>query len=180
MSRLTRCHTNKPSPYLVKNWHLLLFPPPHQERTPEEVEQLNVVDLGGGNGRNSLFLGTKGVPHHTIVDREGDFGISFDFEDLPDTLLPFDSGTADIVLVNYVFMLLPYHTRLALVDEISRITKSTGTVMVELQWLPNNEDCMAKTREDAGEMADELIEDFAQFSWTVLHRSAYRFIMQKG
>lgn len=176
-NRLTRCHTHKPSPYLARQWELLVFPPGHETRTAVELDALNVVDLGGGNGRNSVFLAAKGVPHHTIVDREGDFGISFDFIDLPDKQLPFTDEHADIVLVNYVFMLLDPATRLFLVAEIDRITKPDGTVMVELQWLPNNPDCYTKTREAAANLALDLI---GQFGWSVLHRSTYRFILQKG
>jgi ubiquinone/menaquinone biosynthesis C-methylase UbiE len=169
--RPVRCTTHKPSPYLQRCWPDLLG---MRQLDADGPDNIKVIDLGGGNGRNTIFLQSVGVRYCTIVDREGDYGVQWDFEDA--ATLPFKSGYADVILVNYVFMLLTQEAQHRLVREITRILKPGGRVMVEVQWLPGNKQCCIHSPSAAKRYTTDLIH---LFSWPTLKAESYRFIAQK-
>jgi SAM-dependent methyltransferase len=82
-----RCGRKTPSPYLKNNVKLL----------PKEGK---VLDIGCGNGRNSIFMKEKGYVV-TSVDMVEDFGNkNIIGED------PLPSDKYDIILDNYILMFL--------------------------------------------------------------------------
>lgn len=185
MSEIVRCTTHKPSPYLKKHWkNMLLSVRPdlalsHND-TDNYVRELlhdanvKIVDLGGGNGRNSIFLQDTGFRHCTLLDKVGDYGIQWDIE--KQSRLPFIDGFADIVLVNYVLMFLSNMSSVEnAVDDIKRITKPGGCAMVEVQWVTTHA-CLARTREQAERFIQTLL---GLFGWDTVNQSQYRFIVQK-
>ena len=185
MNKPIRCTTQKPSPYLEKHMDRMIMAArpdlPHSAwTTPEKYRRdilresgIKVVDVGGGNGRNLALLQDMGIRHCVLLDKAGDFGVKYDMEE---RTMPIADGFADIVLVNYVLMLLSDMFAVEdAVRDIKRITKPGGCVMIEVQWLPN-EQCLVHTPKSA----EKFVKDLAElFEWPMLHKSKYRFIAQK-
>ena len=118
-----RCGTNKATPYLKKNWGLLW---------PDEYDhdyELKVLDLGCGNGRNSIFMKKEGFTNVTSFDMVDDYGTKLILGVDP---IPLPCESVDIILCNFVLMFLSHKERNYLIDEIKRVARWKATIMVEL------------------------------------------------
>jgi hypothetical protein len=111
-----RCGKKTPTPYLEKNWELL----GHEKGT--------IVDIGCGNGRNTVFMQNKGFAC-TPLDMADDFGNTIS---LGKEKFPLDGKSIDIFLANYVLMFLSKKERNQVASEIKRTAKDGSTIMVEL------------------------------------------------
>jgi len=118
-----RCGRTTPSPYLVTVWPCI------KERLHLANEDLFVVDVGCGNGRNYRWLRRKGVVHAFGVDMANKHGVSCV---LGRDRLPFTDRTVDVVLCNYVFMFLSRSERKQVYEEIRRLLRPDGVIVVEL------------------------------------------------
>ena len=108
-----RCGRKTPTPYLKKNTKLL----PGQGR---------VLDIGCGNGRNSVYLKNLGYVVDS-VDMAGDFGIQ--------TVLghdPLPKGPYDIILANYVLMFLNTQERFKVMKDVNGGANSGALLFIEM------------------------------------------------
>lgn len=191
MIKVTRCHTRKPSPYLKKVWPMFvedafgtcdghnadnrrLNTAAYKQRISDL--DLRVVDIGGGNGRNILYLQRKGFTRCTLLDAKGDYGVCWDVWERVKDPLPFVDGYADVILLQYVMMFLPDYVRTRLLEQIKRIASAGCFLVCELQWLPTNENSHARTPNDAMILANEIRD---QLGWDIVHDSKYRFVARK-
>ena len=108
-----RCGRKEATPYLRKNTHL--FP-----------EKGKVLDIGCGNGRNSIFMTDLGYDVDPI-DMVDDFGraIVLGEDPLPDTQY-------DILLANYILMFLDSDTRFKVMSEMNDRAKLGTILMIEM------------------------------------------------
>lgn len=165
---VVRLNTKSPTPYLRKHWHKLVSP-----LRLDRNER--VVDLGGGNGRNTRFLQQLGFRYCTLVDKAGDYGVQAELGDK--NPLPFRDEYADIILLNYVMMFIEKPRAISrALSEINRIAAPDCTLMVEIQWLPDNAHTKIHTQEQAAVLTKTLQK---KLHWDTIHASKYRFIAQK-
>lgn len=158
-----RCNREEPTPYLRKYWELM---------NPDGSLDLNIIDLGCGNGRNSNYLRwSKGCRAVYPVDMVGDYGLKIT---LGRERLPFADSSVDIILANYLLMFLNQQERTQVIREIKRITKPGGWVMVELYPA---KDSHAPTGRKMLKIQHDM---FKQLGWTKLRYSKSRFIVKKG
>lgn len=106
-----RCGRNTPTPYVRDN--LPLF-----KNIDENQFNITVLDVGCGNGRNTVFLRHHGFEHVSALDMAGDFGAKCE---LGKDRIPFCGKHFNVVLCNYVFMFLSEKERAFLIKEIRRV-----------------------------------------------------------
>jgi len=111
-----RCGKKTPTPYLKKNLSLL------------KTEGKTVVDVGCGNGRNTIFMREQGF-NVTPLDMCNNFG-----EDmiLGKDKFPLEDNLVDIILSNYVMMFLSPEERDQVIGEMKRVAKPSCMIMLEL------------------------------------------------
>jgi ubiquinone/menaquinone biosynthesis C-methylase UbiE len=111
-----RCGKKTPTPYLQKNVGLL------------QTEGKTVVDVGCGNGRNTIFMRDQGFDV-TPLDMCNDLG-----EDmiLGKDAFPLGDKSVDIILSNYVMMFLDEDERDQVIAEMKRVAKPGCKIMLEL------------------------------------------------
>jgi tellurite methyltransferase len=111
-----RCGKKTPTPYLQKNIGLL------------KTEGKTVVDVGCGNGRNTIFMREQGF-NVTPLDMCNNFG-----EDmiLGKDKFPLEDNSVDIILSNYVMMFLSPEERDQVIKEMRRVAKEDCMIMLEL------------------------------------------------
>ena len=121
--KAVRCNTSSPSPFLVKNAKLLAPIGPN----------MVCVDIGCGNGRNSIWAAKQG--YVTLgIDRHGGqtpgnyLIIRGDIRDE----IPINDNAVDLVLVDFVLMFLTHAERLDLLEQVDRLTARGGFVVIEL------------------------------------------------
>jgi ubiquinone/menaquinone biosynthesis C-methylase UbiE len=165
-----RCNTHKPSPYLVAKLPEMIV------ELGKYGGELRVVDIGGGNGRNTEYLRSYGIPWCTLVDKEGDMGVCHNLTGK--RRLPFKKEYADIVLLNYVMMFIPKRHHVRILQDIVRIIKPDGFLMVEMQWL-SNPLCHVHTSEDSAVLTSDIHIQLYHMGMRIYHLAAHRFIMQK-
>jgi len=154
-----RCGRTEACPYLRKNVHLL----------DNENKNLQVVDIGCGNGRNSKFIKKRG--HNVIsLDMVDDYGYKII---LGKDKLPAKNNSIDIILCNYLMMFLNKKERSQLIREMKRIAKNNCMLMLELYPA---KDCYAKTE---NEMLAMQYEIFKKMNWEKIRYSRGRFIAKK-
>ena len=168
----------EPTPYLRKKWQWLLRSEAIKKvghhymlkasNQRKVVRQHIVADLGCGNGRNSSFMWAKGFQHVYPIDMCGDHALQLK---LGADTLPFRDGVVDIVLCNYMLMFLSRTERYQLIQEIGRVLKPGGTVMVELY-----------PAKDAYKYSQDYLLNYKPYGWTdwdKVHNVKDRFILRK-
>ena len=111
-----RCGKTTPTPYLQKNISLL------------QTEGKTVVDVGCGNGRNTIFMRDQGfrvVPLDMCNSLGEDMTLGKD-------KFPLEDNSVDIILSNYVMMFLDEDERDQVIEEMKRVAKFGCKIMLEL------------------------------------------------
>ena len=147
-----------PTPYLKKSLKFI-----------EGKKRGAVVDIGCGNGRNTLFLRQEGFKNITPLDMKPDFGISITLG--KDT---FPVETADIILANYVLMFLSPEERKQIYKEIRRISNQ-GCILIYELYPAKDSYCL--TKEDMIALGEEILE---QTKFVKLRKSVERGILVKN
>ena len=144
-----RCGRKTPTPYLAKV--LKLF-----------SKKGMVLDIGCGNGRNSVFMTDQGYNVKSI-DMANDFGnkIILGKDTLPD-------GPFQIILANYIFMFLDELERSQLFREIQRISEF-GTIFV-IEMYP--------AKDAYSYDFDEIIDYFLENGWKKLRKSRDKCVLK--
>jgi len=134
-----RCGKKTPTPYLQKNVSLL------------KTEGKEVVDVGCGNGRNTIFMREQGF-NVTPLDMCNNFG-----EDmiLGKDSFPLEDNSVDIILSNYVMMFLSPEERDQVIGEMKRVAKFGCMIMLELYAA---KDSFAVNKEELIAMQQEIFD----------------------
>lgn len=147
-----RCSKKDPTPYLRKN--AKLFP-----------KEGNVLDIGCGNGRNSIFMKSLGYTVDSI-DMATDYGskIILGVDKLP------RRRKYDVILANYVLMFLNEKERSQVLNEICEVAKKTSMLMIELY-----------PAKDAHEYSlNAIVKRLEKRGWTKMRKSVDRCILKRG
>ena len=156
-----RCGSSKPTPFLRKNIGLLT----------ECVDAAHVVDIGCGNGRNSIYLRDLGM-HVMSLDGKGDYGIKWK----AGNKIPTEAGSVDIILCNYVLMFLKGCTRNDVYAEIDRVAVNGCRLMIEVDNIKNS---LINTEDLLEELNDEIKVEFEDRGWRVLKLLKNKYIYEK-
>ena len=165
--RCVRCNKKDPTPYLRKK--LDTVAPNIDDRT-----NMIVADIGCGNGRNSEYMKEQGFEHVYSYDMAGDKG---DQIVLGHDSFPLGMSSVDIVLVNYILMFLDVWETLFLLNEIDRIVKPGGYVMVELYGA---KDSYYPTKEKLQSLQEDVESLLEIRGWETVHSVKEKFIMRKN
>lgn len=109
-----RCHVQEPSPFVVKHM---------------QPGSGLALDLGCGNGRNAQHMEKLGFAVRAFDKHNDLYGEELD---LGRHRLPVKARSADVVLSCYLLMFLDPDERRHLLDEITRVTRKGGLLVVEL------------------------------------------------
>jgi len=143
-----RCERKEPTPYLRKN--IKLFP-----------KNGIVLDVGCGNGRNSIFM-KKNNYDVVSVDMINDFGkkIILGKDKLP-------KNNFDIILANFIFMFLNKKERKQVFKQIQLNSKIETIMVVELYNAKDAFECNI----------DDIIHFF--YNWEKIRKSKDKCILKK-
>lgn len=109
-----------PTPYL-KQW---------ARKLPQVRDGSLVVDLACGVGRNSEFMRRFNCVV-TALDMEPDYARAIGWN--AGDPIPRASGSVDLVLCQYLLMFLADQEIALVLDEVNRVTRPGGALLVELQ-----------------------------------------------
>ena len=143
-----RCNKKDPTPYLKNN--VKLFPATGK-----------VLDIGCGNGRNSVHMKELGY-EVTSLDMVGDFGVK--------TVLgkdPLPKGKFDIILANFVLMFLDEKERAFTLSQIEKKAKRGTVLMVEVYAAKDAYKCEI----------DDIVDHFQ--GWKRLRKSKEKCVLIK-
>ena len=160
-----RCGRKTPCPYLKKNIKLL--------------NGKTVVDIGCGNGRNSVYmkdLGYDVVAIDMAVEDALKGGINAHSVVLGHDKLPLNKGYADIILANYIFMFLDMGELSCILSEIQRISHVGTKLVVELYPA---KDSYCKDNNQCEKLLNFIILQLSEKSWKCIRKSKDRFIVEK-
>lgn len=160
-----RCGRKTHCPYLKKN--IKLF------------DGKTVVDIGCGNGRNSIYmknLGYKVAAVDMAVEEALEDGINAHSIVLGHDKLPFNKGHADIILANYVFMFLNMGELCCVLSEIQRISHRGSKLMIELYPA---KDSYCKNDHQCKILFDYILLFFSDNGWKYLRKSKNRLILER-
>jgi len=162
-----RCGKEDPTPYLSKKLDVIS---PDVERR----ENMVVIDIGCGNGRNTNYMKEQGFGHIYSYDMAGDFGEEMT---IGRDSFPLGMSAVDIVLANYIMMFLDTWESSHTMNEIDRVTKPGGYVMFELYAA---KDSYYPTKEKLLDLQQQLREYLEGKGWEVVHYVQEKFIMRKS
>ena len=160
-----RCGRKTPCPYLKKNIKLL--------------DGKTVVDIGCGNGRNSVYMKNLGydvVAIDMAVEDAIKSGIDAHGVVLGHDKLPVNKGYADIILANYILMFLDMGEIGCVLKEIQRISHKGTKLMVELYPA---KDSYCKDAEQCKSFLDFIALQLSGKGWKCIRKSKDRFIAEK-
>ena len=132
-----------------------------------------VIDLGCGNGRNTIYLVDNGFEDVNAFDMKPDFGEELH---LGKEKIPVGTGAADIVMVNYVFMFLTERELAHACREICRIVKPGGLLLWELYAAKESYTPDARS---VGDMYWALLEYFVDRGFTSFVRLKNKALMKR-
>lgn len=158
-----------PSPYLKKNLCKLIHMPSGSVGAWDK-EDLHILDIGCGNGRNSEYLKSMGYTNVVSLDMAGDYGSRCVIDKNP---LPLFAASVDVILANFIFMFLDKGERSRLVGELKRASGNNCVLMVELYPAKDSE---TPTETSMLELQRELFE---AFGWRKVNYSKGKFIAAK-
>lgn len=117
-----RCGKKTPSPYLKKIEPFIRF----MIGPFNKPEDVHVLDVGCGNGRNSEFMKKIGYKV-TSIDMVDDYGkkVLLGKEKFPEKKF-------DIYLLNYVLMFLSKEERMHVIKEIERTSNGPSSIVIEM------------------------------------------------
>ena len=151
-----------PTPYLRKNLELL--------RKDRNCQEMTVVDIGCGNGRNTKFLMDNGFENCRAFDMADDFGEKMM---LGKDIFPVEDNSIDLILANYILMFLDADERKQVIEEVKRMSKVGCYFMIELYPA---KDSFTKTKEESLALQKDL---FDMLDWEKIRYSQERFIVLK-
>jgi SAM-dependent methyltransferase len=127
-------------------------------------KQGRVLDVGCGNGRNSVYLKNLGYKVDS-VDMAGDFGIKavLGHDPLPE-------GPYDIILANYVLMFLNTKERFRVMRDVNRRASSGALLFIE----------MYPAKDGFKYNLDRIVKYFILRKWAPLRKSKERCILRKS
>jgi hypothetical protein len=152
-----------PTPYLKKHWAKLIPATCNRQELP-------VMDIGCGNGRNLKFMRQLGCTNSIAFDMAGDYGHKLI---LGEETFPVLNNSVSVILANYVFMFLDKKERNQVIGEITRMAKPDCRIMIELYPA---KDSFAPTEKQCTDLQKEL---FRQLGWEKILYSKRRFIATK-
>ena len=158
-----RCNKCTPTPYLVKHLDQFLL---------GFGNDVFIVDMGCGNGRNSKFLKELGYFHTMSFDMAGSYGLPMI---LGKEKFPVRDHSIMAILANYVLMFLNQRERAQVRSEIIRMAAPGCRLMVELY--PAKDSCFQSVN-GLEIMKNKLIADLCNAGWTTLHNVKHKFIME--
>ena len=169
-----RCNRTTPCPYLKSNYDKIMSEAVEAYSCGKyssiecgyPIEQVSVLDVGCGNGRNSKFMKKKG---HTVtsLDMVNDYGTKCI---LGKGKMPVKSKSMDIILCNYLLMFLDDKERDNVIKEFQRVARKHCIIMLELypakDSYAKDENAMLKMQKDI----------FDKLGWNKIKYSQGRFI----
>ena len=111
-----RCGKKDPTPFLREMFN---------KYTDKFLSSTTVVDIGCGNGRNTMYMDKQSYYDIDSLDMCNDFGIKFNLGHDK-----FPRKSYDIFLVNYILMFLNTKERLQVMNEIHRTSKKLGSMLL--------------------------------------------------
>jgi len=136
-----RCGKKTATPYLQKNLELL------GKKNSEKL----VIDVGCGNGRNTLFMRNNGfrvIPLDMCNNLGEDMILGKD-------KFPVADNSVDIILSNYVMMFLDEDERDQVIEEMKRVAKFGCKIVLELYAA---KDSFATTKDELIAMQRDIFD----------------------
>lgn len=162
-----RCGRENPTPFLRDNCKLL--------QPDKSVEVPLCVDIGCGNGRNSVWAKNMGYVVEAVDMAKGAL-VEATILELGHDRIPVAEDTANLILANYVLMFCDSKERKQICKEINRMAAKGCYLVVELYAA---KDSFAKTQSEIDAMQLELYGWFVKHEWMTVKFKKDRFIMVK-
>ena len=140
-----RCGSHKPTPFLVRHQGDLI--------SDDNKGAMVIVDMACGNGRNANYLKALGCQNVLALDKNPDYGRSFDME--WDTI-PVAVKTVDLFLLQYCLMFVHPDRLQNLCRRINQAAAPKCKILYELQPVKGS---YAETKESL----DQLQHSFDYF-----------------
>lgn len=140
----------------------------------------HAVDLGCGNGRNSVYLTNLGLKVDSY-DMQPDYsGACPKVWMAGRDSIPEGDNTCSLVLCQYLLMFLSDQEIYNLLMEIERVTRPSGYVIVELQKVKSGRDVELSKVVDFFLKKDHLTarQREKRREWKVFHRARHRCVLQ--
>lgn len=158
-----RCGRKPPCPYLKNNYDMLIK---NFSLTMRPPVKLYILDVGCGNGRNSVFMKERGHDV-TSLDMVNDYGTKCL---LGKDKMPVKNKSIEIILCNYSLMFLNDKERSNVIKDIQRVARKNCIIILELYPA---KDSYAKTEEEMIKMQKDI---FDKLGWKKIKYSKGRFI----
>jgi ubiquinone/menaquinone biosynthesis C-methylase UbiE len=152
-----RCGRKTPTPFLVKCAGKI-----------GDVHGKNVLDIGCGNGRNSVYMQTLGANVYAF-DMNDDFGTKIV---LGHDKIPRPDACMDIIMANYVLMFLDKKEQNQVFHEVRRLLKPDGYFIWELYPA---KDSNYPTQDEMDRLISKIVKTFTGMKIVTLNKNKGMF-----